>query len=60
MASPYKILEKVRHSFKIKLLDLIKIHFVFFLNWLQKAANDPLPKQYNDPPPPIQIAEDEE
>ena len=60
IASLYKILEKVKHSFKVKLLDLMKIHFIFFLDWLQKAANDPLPKQYNNPPPPIQIAEDEE
>ena len=32
MAGLYKILEKVRHSFKVKLLDLIKIYFVFSLD----------------------------
>ena len=60
MASPYKVLEKVGHSFKVKLLDSIKIHPIFSLDWLQKAINNPLFKQYNDPPAPIQIAEDEE
>ena len=30
MASPYKISKKVGHSFKVKLLELIKIHFIFF------------------------------
>ena len=60
MAGLYKVLEKVRHFFKIKLLNLIKIYPIFFLDWLWKAANNPLLKQYNDPLLPIQIAEDEE
>ena len=34
MASLYKVLEKVGHSFKVKLLDLIKIYSVFSLNCL--------------------------
>jgi len=32
MASPYKIPKKVGHSFKVKLLELIKIHPVFSLD----------------------------
>ena len=60
MAGPYKILKKVGYSFKIKLLELIKIHPIFSLDCLQKAADDPLPKQYNNPLPLIQITKDEE
>jgi hypothetical protein len=60
MASPYEILEEVRHSFRIKLLELIKIHPIFSLDWLRKAVDNPLPRQYNDSLLPIQIAEDKE
>ena len=60
MVSPYKILKKVRYSFKIKLLELIKIHSIFSLDCLQKAINNPLLRQYNNPLPLIQIIEDKE
>ena len=53
MAGLYKILKKVGYFFKVKLLDLIKIYFVFSLDQLQKAVNDLLPKQYNNPLPLI-------
>ena len=60
MASPYEILKKVGHFFKVKLLELMKIHPIFSLDRLQKAIDNPLPRQYNNPQPLIQIAEDEE
>ena len=60
MAGPYEINKKVGHSFKVKLLELIKIHPIFSLNQLWKAADNPLPGQYNDPLLLIQITEDKE
>ena len=60
MAGPYEILEKVGHAFQVQLPKSIKVHPVFSANKLYKAATDPLPRQKNDPPLPIQVSGEEE
>ena len=56
----YKILEKVGNSYRVELLESIKVHSVFSLDKLRKAATDPLPGQKNVPPLPIQVNGDNE
>ena len=58
MAGPYKILKKVGHFFKVKLLELIKIHPIFSLDQLRKAVDNPLLGRYNNPPLLIHIIKD--
>jgi hypothetical protein len=60
MAGPYRILEKVGHSYKVDLLDTIKVHPVFSLDKLRKAATDPLLGQKTKPPLPIRVSGDNE
>jgi hypothetical protein len=53
MAGLYKIFEKIGNLYKVKLLDSVKVHPVFSLDKLWKAAIDPLLEQVNPPPLPI-------
>jgi len=55
MAGLYKVLKKIGNLYKIKLPDSIKVHPIFSPNKLQKAANNPLPRQKNKPSLPIQV-----
>jgi hypothetical protein len=55
MARPYKILEKISNLYKVDLLGSIKVHPVFSLDWFWKAADNPLPGQYNDLLQPIKV-----
>ena len=60
MAGLYRILRRIRNSYKVKLPKLIKIYPIFLLDKLQKASNNPLLGQRNKPPPTIRITNDEE
>ena len=54
-AGPYRILEKVGNSYKVDLLVSVKVYPILSLEKLRKAADDPLPGQVNEPPPPIEV-----
>ena len=53
MAGPYEVLKKIGNSYRVKLLDLIKVYPIFSPDKLRKAINNPLPRQRNKPPLPI-------
>ena len=60
MAGLYRILRRIRNSYKVKLLKLMKIYLIFLPDKLQKANNNPLLGQRNEPPPTIRITDNEE
>ena len=47
MKGLYEILEQVRHSFRPKLLESIKVHSVFYIEKLQWDLSDSLLGQVN-------------
>ena len=55
MASKYKILEKIGHSFKLELPPGINIHLVIHVSKLRKARNDPLLGQEQEESLPIEV-----
>jgi hypothetical protein len=60
MARPFKITRQIGNSYKVDLLETIKIHNVFSLDRLRKAVDDPLLGQVNPPPPLIIVTTEQE
>src|SRR6266536_3840862 len=60
MAGPFEITRQIGISYEVKFLETMKIHNVFSPDCLQKAADDPLPGQVNDPPPLIVVNTEQE
>ena len=61
MAGPYRVLEKVgANAYRIELPASIKVHNVLNASKLRKAADDPLPGQIADEPPPIEVDGEQE
>jgi hypothetical protein len=60
MASPFKIVDQVGHSFRLKLLETMKVHPVFHVKKLRKDPDNPLLRQANPNPPPLILEDSEE
>ena len=60
MVGPYKILEKVGHSYRLDLPQSIRVHLVFSPDKLRKASNNPLLEQHNEPLLLIQVNREDE
>ena len=57
---PYPIKKLVGLSYRLELPTSMQTHNVFHLNLLRLAAENPLPGQINDPPPPVVVNDKEE
>ncbi len=55
MASPFEVLKQIKHSYKLKLPDSIKVHSVFYTKKLCKHSNNLLPRQSMDNTPLLTI-----
>ena len=60
MLGPFKITAKIGSSYHLELLASMRIHNVFYLSLLRKAATNPLPGQRVAPPGPVVVNEEEE
>jgi len=57
---PYRILGKEGHSYRLELPPSIRAHPVFHAEKLRKAAEDPLPGQEPERPPPLEVDGEQE
>ena len=55
VAGPFKILEKVGHSYRLELPVHMYIHNVLHVDRLRKAPMNPLEGQDQEPQPPIEV-----
>ena len=59
MDGPYKILEQIGHSFKLKLPESIKVYLVFYTKKLQKDPRNLILGQTNPEPPLLEVKDGE-
>jgi hypothetical protein len=57
-SGPFKIVAKEGNSFRLKLPASMNIHLVMSPDKLRKSANDPLPRQVNQPKDLVEITGD--